>query len=313
MRHTVLALLAAIALLAVFLVGCANNTPPVSTGKIRVITTLFPQYDFVRQIAGDTVELSLILPPGMEPHSFEPSPRDIVSMQSADLFIFTTLSMEPWVSRLTSSVRSASLKVVEAGEGIELLEEEDDEDHHGHDHGPGGDPHIWLDPLNAIVMVENIARALAEIDPVNAEGYLSRATAYQQELLKLHGTIDQALAPLTNRTILYAGHFAFGYFAHRYGLQHLSPYTGFAPDAEPTPQRIAELIERVRESGTNTIFYAELVEPRVARVISEQTGAEMVLLHGVHNVSRDELASGVTYLELMTGNLDRLLKGMKMP
>ena len=211
---------------------------------------------------------------------------------------------------------------MESGAGVTFLaddhddeehdDDDDDDDHdHGHSHGEA-DPHIWLDPLNAVIMVDNIAKALSSADPDYAETYYARAEAYKVKLQQLHETIDAALAPLTNRTILYAGHFSFGYFAHRYGLHHISPYAGFAPDAEPTPQRIAELIQRVSQSGSNTIFYAELVDPRVARVISEQTGAEMVLLHGIHNVSKDELNSGATYLELMKANLDRLVEGLRI-
>ena len=308
-RHTLI-LMVVLALVVGAAAGCATRPVPVTPNELRVITTLFPQYDFVRQIAGDRVQVSLMLPPGMEPHAFEPSPRDIISLQGADLFIFTSHAMEPWVPRITGSVRNASLRVVEAGEGVEKLEVDDDVDDYAHDHDES-DPHIWLDPLKAIVMVENIAKALAELDPDYAVTYFERARLYAEALHQLHEEIATALEPLANRTILYAGHFAFGHFARRYHLAHLSPYAGFAPDAEPTPQRIAELIERVRESGTRTIFYAELVEPRVARVISEQTGAEMVLLHGVHNVSRDELASGATYLELMRRNLESLLRGLR--
>jgi zinc transport system substrate-binding protein len=122
--------------------------------------------------------------------------------------------------------------------------------------------------------------------------------------------IRATLEKCKSRTIIYGGHFAFGYFARRYGLEYLSPYAGFSPNAEPTPRKIAELIETLKKTGSSCIYYEELLEPRVARIIAENTGAKLLLLHGAHNISRDELDQGVTYLEIMQGNLERLKLGL---
>ncbi|HSL93545.1 MAG TPA: zinc ABC transporter substrate-binding protein, partial [Bacillota bacterium] len=140
-----------VSLIAILLTGCASTVVPAASDKLTVITTLFPQYDFVREVAGERVEVVLLLPPGIEPHSYEPAPRDIVAIQNADLLIFTTHDMEPWVSRIVSSVKSDSLRMVESGEGVSLLkdepeDEDDDQDDHDDDHDHGAaDPHIWLD------------------------------------------------------------------------------------------------------------------------------------------------------------------------
>ena len=414
-----------------------------------------PQYDFVREIAGDKVEVSLLLPPGVESHSYEPSPRDIVDIQKAAVFIYTGKYMEPWADKIVQASQGKSLLIVDASHGIELMAEHDPhEEHHdehehsfewagafelengdyklsfskvngayadpvmavavlfseehghesiedseedaeelfesepttlqeggiftpgqasyelefdqtknsstftlkieqsgkyvffskhlpsefesgahffkdnagqyvlpvaqepeGDDHSrdhdnDGQDPHIWLDPINALKMVDNIVSGLAQADPKNADFYKSNAELYKQKLRALDSKLVEMFTQAQSKKIIYAGHFAFGYFAKRYGLEHVSPYRGFAPDAEPTPQRIAELIKTVNESNTKVIYYEELVDPKVAKVISEQTGAKMLLLHGAHNISKEDLSGGITYLEIMEDNLQKLLEGL---
>lgn len=181
--------------------------------------------------------------------------------------------------------------------------------HHEHDHG-AFDPHIWTDPLNAIIMVDNILEALIEADPANADFYKENAKKYKEELQKLHEDLVDELEDVENRTIVYGGHFAFGYFANRYDLEHVSPYSGFAPDADPTPQKIAEMIDLMNSLEVNTIYYEELLDPKVSRVISSETGADMALLHGAHNVSKKELNEGITYISIMRENLERLKEGL---
>jgi zinc transport system substrate-binding protein len=315
-------LLFSILLLLAF-TGCSQTaeTPITEEEKPLIIATLFPQYDFVKQIAGDKVSVTLLLPPGVEPHSYEPSPRDISDIQKADLFIYTGAYMEPWAERIIDAAEGTALHIVDTSIGIDLMDEDnhhhenhdEDQDHDhgdGHDHG-GKDPHFWLDPLLAQVMVDHIIEGLVQVDPDNEGYYRQNGEAYKQQLQDLHDKIDSSMAGLENRSILYAGHFAFGYFAARYDLDHISPYEGFAPDAEPTPGNIAELIKRVNESKAKIIFYEELIEPKVAGVVAEQTGAEMVLLHGAHNVTTGELNSGVTYIQIMEDNLAKLLEGLK--
>jgi zinc transport system substrate-binding protein len=304
-------------LLVTLFAGCnqAAEEPVTEEGeKLLIITTLFPQYDFVKQIAGDKVIVTFLLPPGMEPHSFEPSPRDIADIQKADLFIYTGAYMEPWAERIIDAAEGKTLLIVDTSIGIDLMDEVDhhhhDEDEDHHEHG-GKDPHFWLDPLLAKVMVDHIVEGLIHVDPDHEGYYRDNGETYKQQLQDLHDKIGSSLAGLENRTILYAGHFAFGYFAARYDLDHISPYEGFAPDAEPTPGNIAELIKRVNESNAKVIFYEELIEPKVAKVVAEQTGAEMVLLHGAHNVTTDELNSGITYIQIMEDNLAKLLEGLQ--
>ncbi|MFA5090814.1 MAG: zinc ABC transporter substrate-binding protein [Candidatus Omnitrophota bacterium] len=300
--------------------------------KIEVLTTLFPTYDFAKQIGKDKVNVALLLPPGVESHTFEPKPQDIVKINKADMFIYTGKYMEPWVEDMLKGISNKNLLVVDASTGIELMaeegrdeeaehdegehheeaEEHGEEDEHGHHHHHGGkDPHIWVDLANDQTMVDTIAKALAEKDPANSAFYLNNAKEYKVKLADLDRRFKETLSTAKHKTIIYGGHFAFGYFAKRYGLEHDSPYDGFSPNAEPSPKAIAELINKLRQSGMKYIYYEELLDPKVARTISQETGAKLELLHGAHNVSKEELNRGVTFLDIMEDNLKKLRVGLE--
>ncbi len=291
--------------------GCAPTQP--ESEKITVITSLFPQYDFVRQIAKDKVNVSLLLPAGVEPHSFEPTPQTIVTIGDADIFIYTNAMMEPWIEKVVDNVVNEDLLIVESSLGIEYIEHSEEEEHEEEEEEEHGelDPHVWLDPLNAKIMAQNILTALIEVDPENSDFYQTNANALFIQLDELKAEYDAVFANPAHKTIIYGGHFAFGYLANRYGLEILSPYTGFSPNAEPTPQAIVELINRMTELNIKTIYYQELIDPKTARVIAEQTGAKMVLLHGAHNVTTEELQAGATYVSIMRENAQKLMEGFK--
>jgi zinc transport system substrate-binding protein len=321
-------------LTALIFSACGTNQPEASTGvpasetpevsetaeKPQLVATLFPQYDFVRVIAGDLVEVSLLLPPGVESHSYDPTPKDIAGITEADAFLYTGEVMEPWAAKIIGNLGGKEVKIVDLSKGITLLasteeedahegEEEGDEDGHGHEEG-AFDPHIWLDPNNAKIMVSTLLETLIEIDPENEAVFRENAEAYLAELTTLDLAFRDLFAKSETQTIYYGGHFVFGYFAKAYGLTTVSPYDGFSPDAEPTPKRIADLIDAMDQAKFKVIYYEELVDPKIARLVSQETGAEMVLLHGAHNLSKEELESGASYLKLMQQNLEKLKLGM---
>jgi len=300
--------------------------------KLEVVTTLFSTYDFAKQIGKDKVNVTLLLPPGVESHTFEPRPADIVRISKADVFIYTGKYMEPWVEDMLKGVPNKNLLVVDASKGVELMSEEDhdedagheeDEHHEGdtdehhrhhegaHHHHGGKDPHIWLDLGNDQIMVQTIADAFIKKDPSEKDFYLKNADEYNARLRQLDAKFKETFSGCHHKTIIYGGHFAFGYFAKRYGLKYVSPYEGFSPNAEPTPKAIAELIEKLKASGTKYVYYEELLSPKVARVIASETGAKLELLHGAHNVSKDELGRGITFIEIMENNLKKLEIGLE--
>lgn len=305
-------------LFLLFASGCSISSGKTDdTGKLKVIATIFPQYDFVREIAKDKADVSLLLPPGVEPHSYEPSPRDIANIQRSNAFIYTGEHMEPWAHKVIEGIKDKKIVVIDASKGIELLDEEErhqedeagnEEDHRNHNGGK--DPHIWLDPVYAQKMVDNLVEGLVKTDPENKDFYTENGESYKNKLRELDRKFSEAFKKTRYKKIMYGGHFAFGYLAKRYGLEYISPYSGFSPDAEPTPQRVAELIKNMKESGIKIIYYEELIDPKVAKVISDQAGAKMLLLHGAHNVTKEELNSGITYIKIMEENLEKLKQGL---
>jgi zinc transport system substrate-binding protein len=270
--------------------------------KIKVVTTLFPLYDFARNVGRDLVDVSLLIPPGVEAHAFEPKLRDIFRISQADIFIYPGRYMEPWVQDLLEGVDNKNLLVIDASKGVSLIGEKG--------RGAGFDPHIWLDFSNARIMVENILAALAEKDPLNRDSYEKNARSYEEKLTALDEKCRQAFSSCQHRIFIYAGHPAFGYFAKRYALTYSSPYKGFSPDAEPAPQAIMELIGKLKGNGLSCVYYEELLSPKLAEMISRETGARMLPLNGAHNISKEDFDAGVTFLSLMEANLDNLKKGL---
>lgn len=288
--------------------------------NLKVVTTLFPLYDFIRQVGGDRVEVSLLLPPGVEPHSFEPRPRDIVRISQSDIFIYTGDFMEPWAKNLLRNTMNHELLVVDASRGIELISSKHDEDEHENVKGKhkrkrdgGEDPHIWLDLLNAQTMVETITEAMIAKDTAGQEFYRLNSENYKTRLAAFDRKIKNVLETCKNKTVIFGGHLAFGYFAKRYGLNFRTPYKGIAPNAEPTSKDIITLIHIMDREGAKYVYFEELVDPKVARILSEATGAKLLLLNGAHNISRDDFRRGVTFLSLMEYNLKQLQKGLSCP
>jgi zinc transport system substrate-binding protein len=297
--------------------GCQKQEQPVTGDRLRIVTTLFPIYDFARTVGGSKVEVRLLLPPGVEPHSFEPKPEDLVRISKADIFIYTNRYMEPWAENILKGVAAKKLLVVDAGAGANYMPaggEDGDDDHgaekNGHRHGAGLDPHIWLDPDNARTIVDNITSALTQKDPANRGYYLANASAYKARLAELDGRFRQGLADCQSREFLHGGHYAFGYLARRYNLHYLSAY-GMSANAEPPPRKLVEIIVEMKKSGLKHIFYEELLAPRVATTIARESGATLLKLHGLHNISREDMDRGATFISLMEQNLASLRTGLK--
>ncbi|HSL40137.1 MAG TPA: zinc ABC transporter substrate-binding protein [Desulforhopalus sp.] len=315
-----------------------------SAERLKVVTTLFPLYDWARVIGGDQAEVTLLLPPGVEAHSFDPKPKDIARIRGADIFLYTGSLMEPWVDGLLEGSTPENLLVIDASSAVTMIaagesgEAEgghhgpaddghdhhhddhskveaahgDQDHHHDHQHHHGElDPHIWLEFTNAAEMVAAIADGFIARDPEHQTEYARRGEEYRQQLQALDQRYAAGLASCTHRTIIYGGHFAFGYLAERFALGHVSPYRGFAPDSEPSPGEMIELAKLMKDGKYKYIFYEEGIEPKVAKVIAAETGAGILLLHGAHNLGRDELAAGESYLSLMEANLERLRLGLE--
>ena len=280
--------------------------------KPQIMVSLFPQYDIIRQIAQDKVDVELFLPAGSEPHSYEPSASTLMKIVEADLFVYSSDELEPWVKRLVEGNASEDLIVLDASNGITLLEA--DHGHEGEDEDEeelAFDPHYWLDPQNMIIMSESIRDALIEIDPENDAFYIENANSYIASLKELDSNWQDLFDRAQLNQIIYGGHFAFGYLSHRFGLEILSPYSGYAPDAEPSAQALAGLMDVLAEKEINVIFYEELIDPRVARIIAEQAKVKIEVLHGAHNLNAEEMQAGWTYVSIMEDNIEKLKEALR--
>lgn len=300
-------------LLPLLLVSACDRGNQGHSGKLQVVTTLFPLYDFARQIGGNKADIKLLLPPGVEPHSFEPRPDDIIRVNRADIFVFTNRAMEPWAAQIADAAGHKAL-TVDASKGITLYRAgEDVPDGHedGHGHGAGGtDPHVWLDFDNDRIIVDNLLAAFVAKDPANREYYTANATACKAKLADLDRRFKEGLAHCATRDFLHGGHFAFGYLARRYNLHYQSAYALNA-DAEPTAGKLTDLIKQMRQSGLKYIYTEELLNPRVAETIARETGAGILKLNGAHNISKADFDRGVTFVSLMEENLKNLRTGLQ--
>ncbi len=274
--------------LLLLLTSCA--APVQENETVDVVATLFPQYDFTREIAGDLANVTLLLPPGAESHSYEPTPSDLLALERADLVLYTGGEMEPWAERIVPEET-----LVNAAERVLLR---------------AHDPHVWTDPQNAVLMAERITDALCAADPTHAAQYRENAAVYLEKLHALDRAFATAVESAARKTVVFGGRNAFSYLTERYGLSVVSAYDSCGHESEPSAGAVAEVIDRVKQDAIPVVYYEELVEPKVARLIAEETGAELLLLHSCHNVTQAELDAGVSYLSLMQQNLEHLTKGL---
>ncbi|AEM22578.1 Metal binding protein [Brachyspira intermedia PWS/A] len=309
-----------------------ENNKEIDNSKLKVVTTIFPIYDFTRNIAGDNVNLQMIIKPGIEIHSFNTTPADVIDIQNADVFIYIGGESEAWAEKIISSMNTNSKKIIRLIDYVKALDEEivegmeHDIDHNyeeeanheehenhteeSHTHEGVYDEHIWTSPKNAQLMVTAICNALSEIDANNAGIYKTNADKYNQELTALDEEIRNAVNSSKRKNIVFGDRFPFRYLAEEYGLEYRAPFTGCSSQVDASPKTIAYLMNYIKDNKIPYLYYIELSNEKIANTLIEQTGAEKLKLHSGQNVSKDEFDSGVTYLSIMRDNLESLKKGL---
>ncbi|MBA7470810.1 High-affinity zinc uptake system binding-protein ZnuA [subsurface metagenome] len=277
--------------------------------KIRVVTSVFPLLEFAGGVSGERGEVSLLLPPGAEIHTWQPRPSDIIRLSSADLFIYIGADLEPWLHDLLKSVRNPSLRVLEASRGITLIDEEGIV-HNAHEHEHGAhDPHIWLDFKNDQRIVDKIAAVLSELDPEGSSVFKRNASIYKEKLQKLDQKFKDGLKDCVHRTIILGGHAAFGYLARSYNLRQISLY-GLSPDSRPTPKKLIKVVELAKKHRIKVIFFEIRVRDELAKVLAEEVGARTLVLNPGSNLTKEQLKSGKTFFDIMEANLENLKDGL---
>jgi zinc transport system substrate-binding protein len=292
-----------------------------SDGKLKVVATIFPIYDFALNVGGDRVKVSMLLPPATDAHNYELKPEDIVKVSKADIFLFTNFEMEQWAYKIIQAAgEKTNVLPVETGSGAFLLPLSYEDGRHAH-HGNNGhdehtehaskfDPHIWLDLDNAQKMVDNIARAFIKKDSRSSDYYLKNAQEYKLKLIALDKRYRNELNKCKTKTIVHAGHWAFAYLAKQYNFIYVAA-SNVTADAEPTPQKMVSLIEQVKAENIRYIYYEDLVAPRLAQTIARETGTELLKLSNGHDISKEDMKSGLSFILLIENNLNTLKKGMQ--
>lgn len=279
--------------------------------KLKVVTTLFPPYDFVRAIGGDKVNLNLFMPPGVEAHSFEPKPSDLLKVNQADVFVFTSPAMETWAADFLKGIENKKLLVVDSSQGANLLKGGNhDEEESETDHEMGVDPHLWLDFRNTKIMVENITKAMVQKDAANKELYEKRSLELKKKLGDLDDKYRSSLTNCKKKEIVYGGHYAFGYLANRYNLTYRS-VVGFVPEGEPSAKDLVALVQFVKEKKLKYIFAEELESQKISETLAAETGTKILMLNPGHNLSKDDFNKGENFLSIMEKNLVNLKIGLE--
>ena len=308
-------------LCALLLLSACGPALPEETDQLQIAAAVFPAYDFARAAAGGRADVTLLLPPGAESHSYEPTPADILRVQSCDLFIYLGGESDAWVDAILSAIEpeGEALRMIDC---VDLLEEEtvegmqgghDHEHEEDHDHlgeVVGMDEHVWTAPLNAAAVTRTVGERLAALDPVNGEAYRSNAQGYARELEALDRDFAAFFDGRADRTIVFGDRFPLLYFADAYDLDYYAAFPGCGAQTEPSAATVAFLTEKVREERLPAVWYIEFSNHLVADSIAEAAGVETAQFHTCHNVSRADLEAGATYVSLMRDNLEALKKYM---
>ncbi|GHU43205.1 high-affinity zinc uptake system binding-protein ZnuA [Spirochaetia bacterium] len=282
-------------------------------GKITVIATIFPIFDFVRAVAKDKVQLSMLLPPAQDSHSFEPTPKDIINIQNSDIFIYVGGESDQWVNRILESMDTNNITIIKLMDTVDVVEEEMVEgmEDDAEETGITYDEHVWTTPENAKLIVLAIADALCTADTANSDFYRQNRDDYTVQLDELSAEFQTVVNNAKRKTIVFGDRFPFQYFANRWGLIFFAAFPGCSTETEPSVRTVAFLIDKIKNEHIPVVFHIELSNERIADAIAEETGAEKLLLHACHNISKTDFENGITYIDFMRKNVDNLRKALQ--
>lgn len=290
--------------------GADQNISSNEEGKLSIYTTVFPLTDFTQKIGGEDVLVKSVYPPGADAHSFEPTPRDMTDIASADAFIYTGVGVEGFVSSVQKTLKNEKVALIEAGSGIEFLHMENGEHQHDDDEHNHGviDPHIWLDPVYSIQIAENIKNALTDLNPSGKDKYEENFNALKEQLEALNADFMEVANSAKQNEILVA-HSAYGYWEARYGIKQIS-ITGFSPTNEPSQKELKNIIETAKEHNLKYILFEQNISSKIAETVQKETGTKSLTLHNLEAVTKEEIENNKDYFSLMNQNLDTLKKAL---
>lgn len=286
-----------------------------NNGKLKIITTIFPPYDFAKNIVSDMADVTMLLPLGSESHSFEPTTQDIVAIQNCDVFICIGGESEKWVEKVMDSLDTEKVKVISLLDLVDAKEEEVVEGMEAEEEEEGGakveyDEHVWTSPVNAERITKSICDAICEKDEANAKEYQYNALTYIARLEKLDSDYREMVSSAKRDRIVVADRFPFRYLCDEYNIKYSAAFAGCSASTDPSANTVKYLINKVNEEKIPVIFYIEFSQKTVANTVLQSTDAKAMELHSCHNVSAEDFNNGVGYIELMTRNLDALREAL---
>ena len=313
------------------LVGCTqkggnSESDTATENSVSVVSTIFAPYDFARAITGGNANLTMLVPPASESHSYEPTPQDIIKIQNSDVFIYIGGETDAWVGEILKSMDTDKMRIISMMECVEVVEEEivegmqdghedaesDHDDSHDDPHDEKEfDEHVWTSPKNAKLIVRKICDVLSEADTDNSGTYKRNTESYLAKLDALDSEFQYVVDSASRRVIVFGDRFPFRYFADAYDLEYFAAFPGCSTETEASAATVAFLIDKINAEGIPVVFHAELSNQKMADIISEATGAKILQLHACHNVSKSEFESGIGYLELMRQNVQNLKEAIQ--
>lgn len=316
--------------------GCSWDKE--DNGKISIVTTSFPPYDFARAVAGDKADITMLLSTGAEAHSYEPTPLDIAKIQKCDVFVCIGGEDEVWVDKILDAIDTSDIKIIRLFDYAELLEEEEVEgaspnghDHHHHEHEEHhhddedddehehhdedvddfeADGHIWTSPENAVRCVEGVKDELCEKYPEDKDFFAKNGDDYIKRLEELDEQFSEMTKNAPENVIVIGDRFPFRYLSHEYGLEYFAAFSGCSSESEPSVYTMAFLMDEIKEHDLDTVFYLEFSTKKLAEKLCSATGAKMLPLYSCHNVTKKDFEDGVTYIDLMKTNLENLREAL---
>ena len=263
---------------------------------VQVVASFYPMAEFARQVGGPRVSVTTVVGAGVEPHDYEPTPRDLARLYDADVVVYNGVSLEPWLDKLKPNLAKSGVILVEASAGLPLLRSSSGD--------APADPHLWVDPTLASRQAARIAQAFTKADPKGATTYAAHAAAYQKKLLSLHHAFQKTLSACKSRDI-FTSHQAFAYIARTYHLQ-VNALAGLSPDSEPSPQKLAQLATLARKQHITHVFFETLVSPKLANTLAREIGAETLVFNPLEGLTEQEDMNGKNYISIQKDNLQAL-------
>ena len=319
MKRLLSLLLAGVLLLGTL---CGCSAPAKQEEGLSVVATIFPQYDFARQVMGSSDDLTMLLRPGQEVHSYEPTPQDIIAIQNCDLFIYVGGESDAWIEDVLEGMDTSHMVILSLMDLVDPLEEDTDSvlenpEEHSHEDGEAThlhqeeyDEHVWTSPKNAMLITQAICDALCGIDPSNAQTYRQNTAAYLEQLDGLDQDFREVISNASRDTLIFGDRFPLLYFVREYGLNYYAAFPGCASETEPSAATVARLIDLVREEQVPVVYQIELSNGNIARSIADSSGAKVETFYTCHNITRDDFNAGETYLSLMERNVNSLKEAL---